>query len=168
MATFFDDTVAEVVSLAVAVMVPNAEILNSLAVETLETVIFVGEDAISCKIKIEHVSNVLEAIENGRNISIEMRNDRAYQMQNRMHTYDVIMSEGWHRDFVPIVASDVLWLTLNHYFAGRWLTDLLDETVKRHGFAVLSISIGYPTEGRVDGTAWGSRSLTSQLMSAIA
>lgn len=151
----FTETVAEVVGFVTMIGISKTEISITPMAGTLETVVFFGKTTITSKLMINNISNVLEAVENGRRISVEMRSDRAYQIQNRMHTYSLITSEGWHRDFIPVVASDVLWLTLNHFSAGAWLTELLAKTVKTYGYAVLSVSIGYPTDGRVDGTAWG-------------
>jgi hypothetical protein len=121
----------------------------------LEVVVFVGGTTISSKMKAQDLSNVLDAVERGRGISPEMRDDEHYQMQNRMHTYSLIMSEGFRDDFIPVVVSDVLWLTLNHFAAGDWVTETLVETLKAHEYAVLSVSIGHPRDGRVDGTGWG-------------
>ena len=101
------------------------------------------------------LDKLLSNVEARRGIQPEARNDAHFQIGGRLYIYDVLAKPDLDHALRDYLASEILWLAVNHYGQTGEIRAEIDNVLAEHGCAVLSVSIATGESDSLPGTRWG-------------
>jgi hypothetical protein len=106
-------------------------------------------------LRADRLDEILANVEKAREIGPEARHDAQFQIGGRMYIYEMIAQPGAEQAFHDHLASEIIWLAVNHFGQNGTIRKGIDDALAEHGFAVITISITTHPHDRVAGTRWG-------------
>jgi hypothetical protein len=99
--------------------------------------------------------SLVDGVEAARQITPEQRRDRHFQISGRMYVSQELARPDIADVLIDHLAAEILWLCVRHFGQTDAVQKGIDDTLREHGYAVLSVSITTGADDAVPSTRWG-------------